>query len=140
MDTTVGSATVVHAGSERRRSDALYGSARVTLAADLVDWVRRAGYIEIAQVAEELDQAVSERGRGQRPDRFQDAAHRLSELCGVLERIGWVQTTTPATAVTLDLDADDGTLAQVLEGALELAQEEALADEQVRELSELVVL
>ncbi|HTZ63275.1 MAG TPA: hypothetical protein VMB51_04160 [Solirubrobacteraceae bacterium] len=117
--------------------DTTIGSATVPLAADLVDWVRRASYIEIAQVAEELDDAVSERGRGQRPHRFQDAAHRLSELCGVLERIGWVQT-TPAAAVTVDLDEDDGVLAQVLEGALELAQKEALADEQVRELSELV--
>jgi hypothetical protein len=137
MDTTAGSATVVRAGHEQRRGDAVGGRSQVTLAADLVDWVRRASYVEMAAVAEDLDQAVSERSRGQRPHRFEDASQRLSELCGVLARIGWVQP-SPAVAVTLDLDEDDGTLAQVLEGALELAQEEALADEQVRELSELV--
>ena len=78
-------------------------------------------------------------GADERPDHFQDAAHRLGELCGAARRSRLGATTTPATAVTLDLDADDGMVEQVLEGALELAQEEALADEQVRELSELVV-
>jgi hypothetical protein len=136
MDTTAGIAGVAQAGLERRLNESSEPQ-RVTLAADLVDWVRRASYLEIASVAEDLDEAVSERTRGQRPHRFEDAAKRLSELCGVLARIGWIEP-TPAVAVTLDLDEDDDVLAQVLEGALELAQEEALADEQVRELSELV--
>ncbi len=136
MDTTAGSAGVVQAGCERPSNES-FERQRVTLAADLVDWVRRASYIEIGVVAEELDEAVSERGRGERPDYFQDAAQRLGELCGLLARVGWAKP-TPALAVTLDLGRGDCVVEQVLEGALELAQEEALADEQVRELSELV--
>lgn len=138
MDTTAGSTAIAGPGHDSRpSSSAVQRGSRVTLAGDLVDWVRRASYSEIAAVAEELDEAVSARSRGAYPHRFQEQAQRLSELCGLLGRIGWVQT-TPAVAVTLDLDAGDGVVAQVLEGALELAQEEALAEEQVRELSELV--
>jgi hypothetical protein len=55
----------------------------------------------------------------------------------VLARIGWAKP-APALAVTVDLGTGDGVVELVLESALELAQEEALADEQVRELSELV--
>jgi hypothetical protein len=71
MDTTAGSTTMTRAGCERPLNDSPERQ-RVTLAADLVDWVRRASYIEIGVVAEELDEAVSARGREGRPDRFQE--------------------------------------------------------------------
>jgi hypothetical protein len=52
---------------------------------------------------------------------------RLGELCGLLALIGWAESTT-ALAVTLDLGRGDCVVEKVLEAALELAQEEALAD------------
>jgi hypothetical protein len=138
MGTTTGDATVARADGQRRLTEAVDGRSRITLAADLVDWVRRASYVEIGAVAEDLDEMVSTRRRTGQAERFQVAARRLGELCGLLERVGWTKA-TPAVAVTLDRGEDDSVFARVLEGALELAQVEALVDEQVREL-ELVAV
>jgi hypothetical protein len=111
------------------------GQGRVVVARELVEWIRRAGYVEIGTVAEDLDVAVSRKGREGHPEWFRGAGERLQELCGLLERLGWAQAACP-DAVAIDLSECGGMLVAVCGEAVELAEvEQAL--ERVGQLREL---
>lgn len=99
------------------------GEMLVTVPASLVDWLRRAAYVEIGSAAEELDTAVTSIGREAHPDWFPGPMQSLRETYALLGAIGWAKT-DPPLGVQIDLSEDGWALMRVLASALEFADED----------------